>query len=247
MVRVKQKIDRKKYLNEQKKYILFKYLPYPLKSLSNIETLNFNNGIIESGQKLYKWDDVIAYENFNKKALEKQEEKIFKFIHIEGAHLPFNLNKDVKYLKKGKGKYDDKLEASINIINAFLNQLKENNVYDNSAIIIMSDHGFALGNGHIGRQNPIFFVKGVDEHHDLSYSDKKISYTDLNDLYTDLLMDKKGEELFSNIPSNRERTVILYEYLKENKMVEFRQTGNAWNEKTMIPSGNKYELNGIKK
>ena len=92
----------------------------------------------------------------------------------------------------------------------------------------------------IGRQNPILFVKGIDEHHDMKNSDIKVSYTDLNALYLDLLDDKKSTEVFSDIPEDRERRIMVYEYLKENKMEEYIQKGNAWDNETMVKTGKKY-------
>ena len=56
---------------------------------------------------------------------------------------------------------------------AYLNKLREAGVYDNSVIIILSDHGYNIegeavkvaqkNENETGRQHPILFVKGLNE------------------------------------------------------------------------------------
>ncbi|MBR2678662.1 MAG: sulfatase-like hydrolase/transferase [Bacilli bacterium] len=235
-------IDSFIYLREQKKYILFKYLPFPLKRLSKIETIRFKNKVVYNNEGLYDWNDIIAYDEFRKGKLNTTDTNMFKFIHIEGAHVPFDLNNKVENIGANNGTYYDKLESSILIIDAFLKQLKESNVYDNSNIIIMADHGYALGNGYEGRQNPILFIKGINEHHGLERSDIPVSYTDLKSVYFDLLNEKQSSELFADVDPNRDRKMLLYVYGNESHMVEVVQQGEAWNEKTIKSTGNIYDL-----
>ena len=104
----------------------------------------------------------------------------------------------------------------------------------------MADHGFVLGNELWGRQNPILFIKGINEHHDMITSDIPVSFTDLDSAYVDLLNDKKSTELFSDIDKDRERIFLLYSYGDENHMKEYKQTGKAWNEDTLKETGKEY-------
>lgn len=238
--KINQQIDKNIHIKEQMKYILFKYLPFPLKKYSKIESLNLNKGRIADGIELFKWSNIDAYSRFKNNKLELTDEKIFKFIHLEGAHVPFNQNKNVQSVDTGNVNYYDELEATITVIKSFLKQLKDSNVYDNSSIIILSDHGYSLGKEVLGRQNPILFIKGIDEHHNLIKSNLPISYTDLDDVYSDLLKKKKSSDLFKNIDLNRKRKIILYEYLNEDHMEEFIQLGNAWDEKTLVSTGKEY-------
>ena len=240
LIKYDRKINSFNYLKEQKKFILYKYLPFFLKRFSNIESLNYDNGILLLDKELFDWNLVDAYSDYKNNDLKLTDENVFKFIHLEGGHLPFDVNNKVEHVGFGEGSYDYKLESSILVIKEFLEQLKRNNVYDNSSIIIMSDHGYSLEGDIKGRVNPILFIKGVDEHHDLERSDLPISYTDLESVYTDLLDNKKTDELFNNIDVNRERKVILYELYGENHMIEYVQKGKAWDEKTLKPTGKEY-------
>ena len=50
----------------------------------------------------------------------------------------------------------------------YLEKLKKADSYDNSVIIIMSDHGYdEEGTEEYGRQNPLLMIKGRNEHHDM--------------------------------------------------------------------------------
>lgn len=227
------------FANQEIKYSLFKYLPFYLKKYSHIESMDFNKTKIVEND-VFDLDDIVYYENYLEKQLVKKDNKQFKFIHIEGGHVPFNLSEDVKYIKDGAGTYDQKLEGCIKIVEKYLNKLKESNVYNNSNIIIMADHGYSFI-GAEGRQNPILYIKGKNEEHKkMNVSDKAISYTDLNNAYTDLLNGKKSNELFKDITDKRDRRYLFYIYNQEDHMIEYTQTGKAWDLNTLVKTGKEF-------
>lgn len=229
----------KVFANQEIKYSLFKYLPFYLKKYSHIETMDFNNAKI-SDFDIFSLSDIAFYGGYSEKKIKKIHNKQFKFIHIEGGHVPFNLDENVNYISNDTGTYDQKLEGCIKIVEKYLNKLKESNVYNNSNIIIMADHGYSFI-GAEGRQNPILYIKGKNEEHKkMNISDKAISYTDLNDAYTDLLNGKKSNELFKDITDKRERRYLLYVYTKEDHMVEYTQTGKAWDLNTLVKTGKEF-------
>ena len=221
------------YLKEQTKYILFKYLPFPLKRFSRIETMDFQRS--NSGSLF--WSNVKHYERLKNTNMTKVNNKYFQFLHLAGAHVPLNLDKDLNIISNGT--YAQKVQASLTIAKTYINRLKENNAYDNSVIIVMADHGYA-GDNVYGRQNPILLIKGINEHHDMIKSDIPVSYFDLIDIYKDLLDDKKSTELLKNIDKNRERRYLFYEFTKEDHMVEMVQKGKAWDETTLVPTGKEF-------
>lgn len=227
------------FANQEIKYSLFKYLPFYLKKYSHIESMDFNKTKIVEND-VFDLDDIVYYENYLEKQLVKKDNKQFKFIHIEGGHVPFNLSEDVKYIKDGAGTYDQKLEGCIKIVEKYLNKLKESNVYNNSNIIIMADHGYSFI-GAEGRQNPILYIKGKNEEHKkMNVSDKAISYTDLNNAYIDLLNGKKSNELFKDITDKRDRRYLFYIYNQEDHMIEYTQTGKAWDLNTLVKTGKEF-------
>ena len=240
MVKAGRDVDIKEFIKNQTKYVLFKYLPFNLKKYSKIENMYFNNSKVKEDIEYYNWSDWDNYDDITENPITTVENKYFHFMHIEGAHVPFGMSKTLEYNKKYG--YNDKIAATLTIINAYLDRLKKYDVYDNSVIIIMSDHGYVVGGkkGAYGRQNPILFIKGVDEHHDMIRSKIPVSYTDLNSAYVDLLNGKDSTELFSDIDLNRERRYMWYKYTKENHMVEYVQKGKAWAEETLVPTGKEF-------
>ena len=254
LIKTDTRMDNRIFVQQLRKYILFKYLPYQLKKYSNIETMNFSlTQNVLYNEKFYFGNIDYYYKTLENK-IEKTGEKIFNFTHIEGAHVPFNFNEEMQWIPAKDGTYEKKLLATLKIIEKYINRLKENDVYDNSVIIIMSDHGYnpdpydktdpELFHGlHTGRQNPMFLIKGMNERHDeMIKSDKPISYTDLQETYKKLLEDKKTNELFNDIDYDRTRRFLLYKYTKENHMEEYQQTGKAWDENTLVFTGKCYDL-----
>lgn len=223
-------------LKQEIKYDLFKYLPYKIKEYSKIQTMHFEkyNDQYES----YRWNNLENYKNVKMNDIIKTNEKIFKFIHLEGAHVAFDLDENMNYTKNGT--YEQKIGATLTIINTFINKLKENDVYDNSVIVILSDHGYNGDDKIEGRQNPILYIKGINEHHKMNTSDKPISFADLTNAYLDLLEGKKSTELFSNIKNNRTRRYLLYSYSRENHMVEYETKGKAWDTDAMYKTGREF-------
>lgn len=231
-------INKKELGKNLTKYILFKYLPYSLKQYSKIETMNFDSCKVERDSTFFKWDNDIAYNTIKNNEMKIEENKYFQFMHIEGGHVPFDYDENVNKISAEEGTYELKLKATLNIINAFINRLKENNVYDNSAIIVMADHGYWYESS--GRQNPILYVKGINEHHEMISSEKPVSYEDLNEIYTGLLEGKTSEELLQNIKPNRIRRFIDNEFESEDNMIEYEQRGKAWDNSASFATGKEF-------
>ena len=65
------------------------------------------------------------------------------------------------------------MEASVTLAERYLSALKKSGTYDNTAIIVMSDHGFNqdidnadMGDNPFMRQCGLLLIKGVGEKHD---------------------------------------------------------------------------------
>ena len=230
-------VNFKSFLFQETKYLLFKYLPYPLKRYSKIETLDYNkckNIYDENKDNVFNWSNLNNYNLLD--TVKFQKNNYFQFVHIEGGHLPYDLNEKMEKIENGS--YDDKILSTITFIEKYLNRLKEKDVFDNSKIIILSDHGYN-DYEYVGRQNPVLLIKGKNEKHDLYISDKKVSYTDLSDsIYNNLINNKKSTELLANIDSNRIRRYLFYK--EYDKMEEQLLDGNAWETDKLKPTGKKY-------
>lgn len=229
------------FSREQSKYIAYKYLPFPLKFLSNIESMDFNGLPLK-----YSWDDPVIYKIVNDSpVLSKTDKKSFRFVHTEGAHIPFLYDKDLNDLNF-PGTYEEKIEASIKMVNAYIKRLKENSVYDNTVIVIMSDHGnsnLKSSEDMLIRGNPMFMVKGINERHEFTLSGKPVSYLDLMDVYGRLLDDNTAAEAFAGIPDSRERFYMWYDdFGNEDHIEEYVVTDKAWEWEKFKKTGNIYDL-----
>ena len=140
---------------------------------------------------------------------------------------------------KEAGTYDKKMKATLNIVNSYIERLKKNNVYDNSVIVIMADHGYWNSNNN-GRHNPILYIKGINEHHKMETSEIPVSYEDICGAFTELLQDKNSGELFKNIDQNRIRRFIDNPAGGEECMAEYEVRGKAWDSYAVVETGRKF-------
>ena len=131
-------------------------------------------------------------------------------IHIKKKYKNFD-NKEVAY-------YSAKiLTTTINM----LNWLKENNIYDNTAVVIISDHGNSFSDNDVSesfmaqtkfnkadhrRGQSLFLVKGFNKRGELKTKDALISSSDLYSyLYSIDVVSQKKEGYFVNKNQNNPR------------------------------------------
>lgn len=218
------------FMQMEFRYVTFKYLPYCFKKYSGIDSFDLNLII----QK-FRWDNISIYNNITKTPkLSQSKRDMFQFLHVEGAHLPMRYDKDLNIIPVKDGSYEQLCEATAKVIDAFLQRLRDNGTYDNSVIIILSDHGYdkygpipQVDDYVLKRFNPILFIKGYQEKHDMEISELPVSFTDLMQAYKDLLDDKPSTELFPDVEMQRTRTVMWYNYSRENYMIEYETDGAA--------------------
>ena len=241
-----ERINYKSFIKQELKYDLFRYLPFFLKKYSRIETMNFSQEYTVIAEDIdYFSEDNSSNLNHMKNEVTKESKNNFKFVHLDGSHVPFTYKKDLTIHEETT--YKDEIEASLHITDIYLNLLKENNVYDNSAIIVLADHGFNFGpQGSIleGRQNPILYVKGFNEKHDKTLvSDKAVSFTDLNDIYKELLDGKSSSDILKNVGSSRVRRYLMYHYTDEIHMSEYETKDKAWETDKLYKTGKEFNAN----
>ncbi|MCI9570645.1 MAG: hypothetical protein HFG14_12390 [Lachnospiraceae bacterium] len=220
-----------------------KYAPFFLKPLcyEAPEKINALKRPTEEIQYSYfKWANLAFYIEIFDCDTTFTNDNVFKFIHLEGAHLPHRFDKTVRLIENGT--YSQDVEACITITSGYLNKLKLSNVYDNSIIIIMSDHGYNGPDSFEGRQHPFFLVKGLNEAHEMNIDHAPISYEDLQKAYTRLLAGNKSDDIFDYKEGDaRERRYLLYQYYTESHMDEYLQHGEAGDLTTLLPSGRVFD------
>lgn len=222
----------------------FRYAPYCLKPYMFVNLNHLNRiKIPPEGETVYSSTNKSFYDRMQSAEIDLTDRKCFRFIHIAGGHPPFNLNENVEEIAAEDGSYEDNVKASLTITKAYLDKLKEAGVYDNSVIIVMADHGYSniIGDYH-EQQNPIFFVKGMEESHDFSVSEAPISYEDLQEAYVRLLNGAGSDQIFDwKEGDQRERRFLFYEGGEEDHMIEYMQPGHASDADAMYETGNVYD------
>lgn len=203
--------SRRHFLTTEYRLIAYSVAPYHLKQLfwfypdfvdlkdsrsDEYDLYSYHNG------DFYDDMDTINQNNDN---------KVFRFYHIRGMHLPMHTTKDVEE------QYDhvsmkECREANYKIIEKYLNILKEQGVYDDSIIMVMADHGESSDETGEWKQNPMLMVKGKNEHHEYKESDISISYADLQTIYQNLMDGKTGLEVFDGVDTSLDQSRLFYRY-----------------------------------
>lgn len=230
-----------------------KYAPYFLKPYCwfNPDKIN-QQEMGAKGEELFIWTNKAFYEDVQNGEVTYVDGKRFKLIHLMGAHVPFKYDQYMNEIDDAD--YFTCIESSMTVTMAYLDMLKEAGVYDNSVILVVSDHGYNISGDAVntpqrdenpnGRQHPILFVKGLNEKHEMKISGAPVSFGDLVEAYYKLMDGAMSDACFAYEEGDeRERRYLLYKYLGEDHMVEYMQSGYAGDEDTLIPTGRVFDAN----
>ena len=225
----------------------FQYMPYPLKPLFSHEDMFENIQHRAIGQQEPFLGKNIWFNNILKeKNFTFVSQPCFRFIHLEGAHVPFHFDKDVNEISTDEGSYSQNVQASITIVHNYLEKLKEAGIFDNSAIIVLADHGYRDEDeidALVGRSNPLLLIKGFHEKHGMETSDLPIAHEDFQDMYQKLLAGNASDQLFDlSEGQQRTRRFLAFNFNTPELMWEFVTKGRAGDFEAMEPTGNQFVL-----
>ncbi len=230
---------------QELKLVGYRYAPFDLKRFCMTRKAGFDEEIqVECEYRGYTANNSVFQGNVKNVELTTDTEKQFKFIHLDGAHTPYVYDKDGNVIDEKSGSYRQSVEASITITAQYLQKLKESGVYDNTALIVMADHGYngPGGEGAMLRQSAMLLIKGRGEQHDtMMISQAPISYVDLQQAYVRLLDGAESADVFDwKEGDTRERRFLMDSLGQEEEMVEYLQKGYAHDMTTMIPTGREF-------
>lgn len=220
---------------------IIKYFPWDLKEVGyRVQNTMYGFRAVRSanGEDCYFWDNILFYERLNEPgAIRVRPEKTFKYIELKGGHTPFSTGKDVSY--DPNATYFTCVEASMKIVARTIELMKENNVYENAVIVVLSDHGFlSEGNEPYHRQHSVLMIKGRGERHDFSVNHAPLSHADLCEGFVRLLDGATGDSCFDWQPGqSRERRFLGYDCYHLDRFEEYIQTGLAQEADTMTLTG----------
>ena len=147
---------------------------------------------------------------FNDTQFDSNIDKSIRMYHFSFSHWPVKINENCTEVKKLKDKmiYHEEIiiRCLIKKINIFLDSLKKNELYENSLIIIKSDH--AKPNGHyieyphnlkinnsiywgLGRYKPFILIKNINtKKKEIEISNKHVFLADLATTYCNFFYEK---------------------------------------------------------
>jgi hypothetical protein len=232
------------FIKVEMRLVGLRYAPYDLKQRCLVmpeEIPNLRKQV--NGIEYVKFTDsnMTLCNAIKEKGITFTDDKCFKYIHIEAAHIPFRYDENLNIVDNAD--YTSNMEAAMTVLMEYINALKENGVYDNTAILITADHGYNTEDEASitpeKRQHAILFVKGFDEqHNEMTISSAPISHEDYQQAYVRLLDGADSSQVFDWKDGDYRERRYLYFYLWDmNNMDEYIQTGYAGDESTMIPTG----------
>lgn len=233
------------------KLVGFRYAPYELKKKCIFKMAAFDELIqVENAQEEVSFSqmDHIFKSRLDKNGISTDDSDAdFKFIHLNGAHVPFVYDEDMNIIDEEEGTFEQTMVAVMGGAANYVEKLRESGAYDNTVLIIMADHGYngsleESGDEAWMRQCPLLLIKGLRETHEtMQISQAPVSFEDLQECYARLLDGKQSEEAFDWKEGDvRERRFLKYSFLDEDHMQEYLQTGYAFDRETMIPTGREY-------
>ena len=112
-------------------------------SVRKKDKIKKNKKIVLSKVALSKLKDVRFISDMLKKADGNNPKNVFKFYHLKGPHRPLRMDENLepKIMEYNKSNYKKQALGTLKITKMFFNKLKQLDVYDNSLIFIIADHG----------------------------------------------------------------------------------------------------------
>lgn len=221
-------IDYAKLYNVLLRLSAFRYSPDNLKKVFHVGESEYS-GIVSYPDNSVLYKNSSFYKNLIEKELTIDEDSnYFIFKHFNGAHEYVN-DEECNYLENATRQQT--VRGIFTLVGEYLTQLQEKGVYDNSTIIVLTDHGISIDT------QPIFFIKHKNESHDeMQVSKAPIDYTELLPTIVEVLGEEHsayGQSIY-DIDEDEVRERFYYERALDE---EFPKVWNSTGEK-MVSSAN---------
>ena len=189
-------------------------------------------------------NDMMTYSNT------VDERYIFKFYGLNSCHDPYLLNEKLEYEEMNSADaYERQAKASLQITSLFLDELKRLEVFDNSMIFVIADHGIRGGDIQ-GSAYPLFLAKKFNGKGQMTVSDAPVSLSDIpKTIFSELGLkgDFIGESIFNlKDLDSRERRFLYYNWNEDwsgdylPTMKEYIVSGHVWSSESWRYTGRKF-------
>ncbi len=169
--------------------------------------------------------DIEYLKNMLTKSNANLEMNGFKLHHLLGVHEPYTLNEnlEIEIIDLSPAGVLKPAAATMNITRQFLNKLKELNVYDNSMILLLGDHGNGspewipeIAGDDMSYLAPLIMIKPFMAKGKMRTSHSPVSLSDVPRTVLDELSLSNQAPGYSmlvpEIPQSRERKYLAYDY-----------------------------------
>ncbi len=218
-----------------------------LKTFASNEEKNYN---ILSTDGQYSQDYNFYREMLDKGIGDGNNMNTFRLYHLNGVHVPFNINEKIEYAANGTATEEGQALAVLNIVSDYIDQLKKLGIYDNTTFIVLGDHGYRDMS-----QNPMLMVKKAGQHESFTTSNAPVSQEDLQATIMQQVTGdykKYGRSVFDISESeSRERRYLLYQWIDDSNqnyllpLTEYSFSGNANDISSARKTGQIYTKDGI--
>ena len=126
---------------------LYRDLPWLVKPLAWFYTDEVNRSMFGSGRAAsdktpYLMDDGSLLSRLRTEGLSTNDQDAsYRYIHVIGAHDPFSLDRNGEEVGVGNSNPLDQAIGSMKIVETYINELKQLGVYDQTTVIVTTDHG----------------------------------------------------------------------------------------------------------
>ena len=233
-----------KFIFLQMKLTGYRYFPFVFKRFCAVTPGEISAATLRSNgiEGYYSWENEFFLDKLETKEVVLSEEKCFRYIYLYGAHVPFIYPAQSPDYEDCS--FESSMEMCMTLTERYLQKLKNSGVYDSTAIVILSDHGYADDDAAEGRQHPFLLIKGKNEKHPYAVNSAPLSHEDLQEAFLKLMDGSKSSELFPwEEGSERDRRYLFCRYGAEDTLEEFYQTGSADCLESMKSTGRVYILN----
>ena len=267
---------------------LFRYLPTPLKKLiyNNQEWFLQKNVKVDESKKYEVKSKTLDAKNVKRSVIlqfidsflyytnSNNTKNTFKFYYLCFPHWPLTLNENFEHgdMEINRDNYKRSCKAALKILDLAMKKLQEEEIYDNTMILVLGDHGagfqgqeFILQDGMPANKNtdtvtdnyritalPLVLIKPFNTNERLKISDAPVSLMDVpKTIITELGIEANfpGISMFEIDESvQRERRFMRYSSIEPpyyGDMYEYIVSGYGWLNESWEPTYRKYTSKGI--
>ena len=163
----------------------YRTMPYLIKT-NYLYTSEMINGLVVSeisyDKPVFNPLDGIVYQEFENGLTFADDKNAFKFIHLNGAHAPYYLDRNCNMVESKDTSLLEQCRGSMELVYKYIAELKRIGKYEDSLIIITADHGENYVTKELEQNtNPILFIKPMNN------DKKKLEISDVYASQNDIL------------------------------------------------------------